>query len=50
MKLLRHGPIGQERPGAIDPHGQLRDLSLLVPDCWRRLKFDPLLRIVPTEN
>jgi 2,4-didehydro-3-deoxy-L-rhamnonate hydrolase len=32
MKLLRHGPIGQERPGALDAHGQLRDLSLLVPD------------------
>jgi 2-keto-4-pentenoate hydratase/2-oxohepta-3-ene-1,7-dioic acid hydratase in catechol pathway len=32
MKLLRHGPIGQERPGAIDAHGQLRDLSLLVGD------------------
>jgi 2-keto-4-pentenoate hydratase/2-oxohepta-3-ene-1,7-dioic acid hydratase in catechol pathway len=32
MKLLRHGPVGQERPGALDAHGQLRDLSLLVPD------------------
>ncbi|BDT70054.1 ureidoglycolate lyase [Comamonadaceae bacterium OS-1] len=32
MKLFRHGPIGQEKPGAVDAHGQLRDLSLLVPD------------------
>ncbi len=32
MKLLRHGPIGQEKPGALDADGQLRDLSLLVPD------------------
>ncbi|MBL0421922.1 fumarylacetoacetate hydrolase family protein [Ramlibacter sp. AW1] len=32
MKLLRHGPIGQERPGALDADGQVRDLSLLVPD------------------
>lgn len=32
MKLLRHGPLGQEKPGAIDAKGQLRDLSLLVPD------------------
>ncbi|MEY8877587.1 MAG: fumarylacetoacetate hydrolase family protein [Leptothrix sp. (in: b-proteobacteria)] len=32
MKLLRHGPIGHERPGAVDADGQLRDLSLLVPD------------------
>jgi 2,4-diketo-3-deoxy-L-fuconate hydrolase len=32
MKLLRHGPVGQEKPGALDPSGQARDLSLLVPD------------------
>jgi len=32
MKLLRHGPIGQEKPGALDAAGQVRDLSLLVPD------------------
>lgn len=32
MKLLRHGPVGQERPGALDARHQMRDLSLLVPD------------------
>jgi 2,4-didehydro-3-deoxy-L-rhamnonate hydrolase len=32
MKLLRHGPLGQEKPGALDADGQARDLSLLVPD------------------
>lgn len=32
MKLLRHGPAGQEKPGALDAHGQIRDLSLLIPD------------------
>jgi 2,4-diketo-3-deoxy-L-fuconate hydrolase len=32
MQLFRHGPIGQEKPGAVDAHGQLRDLSLLMPD------------------
>ncbi|WP_399684919.1 fumarylacetoacetate hydrolase family protein [Xenophilus sp.] len=32
MKLLRHGPVGQEEPGALDAQGQARDLSLLVPD------------------
>ena len=32
MKLLRHGPAGQEKPGALDAQGQARDLSLLVPD------------------
>lgn len=32
MKLLRHGLPGQEKPGALDAAGNLRDLSLLVPD------------------
>ena len=32
MKLLRHGPAGAERPGALDANGQTRDLSLLVAD------------------
>jgi len=32
MKLFRHGPAGQERAGALDSDGGLRDLSLLVPD------------------
>ena len=31
MNLLRHGPACQEKPGALDTHGQMRDLSLLVP-------------------
>ncbi|MCO5090343.1 fumarylacetoacetate hydrolase family protein [Bosea sp. (in: a-proteobacteria)] len=32
MKLVRFGPLGQERPGAIDADGQLRDLSQIVAD------------------
>ena len=32
MKLLRHGPVGAERAGALDAQGRARDLSLLVPD------------------
>lgn len=32
MKLLRHGPAGAEKPGAIDANGQPRDLSLLIAD------------------
>jgi 2,4-diketo-3-deoxy-L-fuconate hydrolase len=32
MKLLRHGPVGAEKPGALDANGHARDLSLLVPD------------------
>jgi len=32
MKLLRYGPAGQEKAGALDAQGRMRDLSLLVPD------------------
>lgn len=32
MKLFRFGPLGEEKPGAIDAQGQLRDLSLLISD------------------
>ena len=32
MKLLRHGPRGQERPGVLDAEGRVRDLSAVVPD------------------
>lgn len=32
MKLLRYGPKGEERAGALDADGRIRDLSLLVPE------------------
>jgi 2,4-diketo-3-deoxy-L-fuconate hydrolase len=32
MKLLRHGPRGQERPGLLDAQGRVRDLSAVVDD------------------
>lgn len=32
MKLLRYGPAGHEKPGAIDSDGVLRDLSMLLAD------------------
>ena len=32
MKLLRYGPLGQEKPGLLDAAGTLRDLSAHVPD------------------
>ena len=32
MKLLRFGPAGQEKPGAVDAQGQWRDLSALIDD------------------
>jgi 2-keto-4-pentenoate hydratase/2-oxohepta-3-ene-1,7-dioic acid hydratase in catechol pathway len=47
MKLLRYGPVGQEKPGAVDRKGVLRDLSghiadlsgaVLLPDALDKLK------------
>ncbi|MBJ9953186.1 MULTISPECIES: fumarylacetoacetate hydrolase family protein [unclassified Acinetobacter] len=32
MKLLRYGIKGQEKPGTLDQHGQIRDLSSVVQD------------------
>ena len=32
MKLLRYGPVGQEKPGLLDASGVLRDLSGVIAD------------------
>jgi 2,4-didehydro-3-deoxy-L-rhamnonate hydrolase len=32
MKLLRYGVPGREKPGIVDPHGNIRDLSAIIPD------------------
>ncbi|MBM85320.1 MAG: 2-hydroxyhepta-2,4-diene-1,7-dioate isomerase [Rhodospirillaceae bacterium] len=32
MKLLRYGPVGQEKPGMLDSSGTIRDLSGVVND------------------
>ncbi len=32
MKLLRYGPLGQEKPGILDAQGNIRDLSGVVGD------------------
>ena len=32
MKLLRYGPVGQEKPGLLDRDGKIRDLSGIVRD------------------
>ena len=32
MKLLRYGSPGSEKPGMIDSHGIIRDLSNVIPD------------------
>jgi 2-keto-4-pentenoate hydratase/2-oxohepta-3-ene-1,7-dioic acid hydratase in catechol pathway len=37
MKLFRHGPKGQEKPGILDAQGRRRDLSGIVADIDRQL-------------
>ncbi|QHA86726.1 fumarylacetoacetate hydrolase family protein [Serratia rhizosphaerae] len=32
MKLLRYGAVGQERPGVLDEHGDIHDLSQHIAD------------------
>ena len=32
MKLVRFGAPGREKPGIVDQHGKIRDLSKIVPD------------------
>ncbi|QJU57755.1 fumarylacetoacetate hydrolase family protein [Sphingomonas sp. AP4-R1] len=32
MKLVRYGPVGQEKPGLVDADGKIRDLSGFVDD------------------
>ena len=32
MTLFRFGEVGQEKPGALDAQGRMRDVSLLIPD------------------
>lgn len=32
MKLLRYGPVGDEKPGMLDGNGAIRDLSQIVDD------------------
>jgi 2,4-didehydro-3-deoxy-L-rhamnonate hydrolase len=36
MKLLRHGPKGQEKPALLDAQGKVRDLSALIGDLTPR--------------
>ena len=32
MKLLRYGPVGHEKAGALGSDGRVRDLSMLFAD------------------
>ncbi len=59
MKLLRYGPLGEERPGILDARGEVRSLAGVIPDLtgeflsddtWRRLReldVDSLPRVEP---
>jgi 2-keto-4-pentenoate hydratase/2-oxohepta-3-ene-1,7-dioic acid hydratase in catechol pathway len=40
MKLLRYGPPGQEKPGLLDAHGAVRDLSAHIPDLSGQILAD----------
>mgnify|MGYP003634555633 CR=1 FL=1 len=46
MKLLRYGPLGQEKPGILDDNGIIRNLSDVVGDInGATLSADNLQRI-----
>ena len=51
MKLLRHGPADQERPGLIDTDGRIRDLAGVIDDlagaALGRASLDRLRQIDP---
>ena len=40
MKLLRHGPIGAEKPGIMHTDGTMRDLTGIVPDIGGAVIYD----------
>jgi 2,4-diketo-3-deoxy-L-fuconate hydrolase len=50
MKLFRHGPPGSERPGMVDAHCALRDLSSVVADITgTTLTPDSMARLAATD-
>jgi len=50
MKLLRYGPVGQEKPGLLDDAGVMRDLSGHVADIGpAELSFEGLARLAAIE-
>jgi 2-keto-4-pentenoate hydratase/2-oxohepta-3-ene-1,7-dioic acid hydratase in catechol pathway len=44
MRLVRYGPKGAEKPGVLDAHGGVRDLSGIVPDIGGDVLLDDGLR------
>ncbi len=50
MKLVRYGPRGRERPGLIDPQGELRALSGHVADIgWAELSAAGISRLAAVD-
>jgi 2-keto-4-pentenoate hydratase/2-oxohepta-3-ene-1,7-dioic acid hydratase in catechol pathway len=51
MKLLRYGPLGQEKPGILDRDGRIRDLSGVIsdigPETLAPASLDKLRRLDP---
>lgn len=51
MKLLRYGPLGQEKPGLLDQNGVLRDLSAHIDDvAGAALSDEALARLRPLDT
>lgn len=46
MKLVRYGQKGQEKPGIVDAHGAIRDLSALLDDVGPRALHPGALRVL----
>jgi 2-keto-4-pentenoate hydratase/2-oxohepta-3-ene-1,7-dioic acid hydratase in catechol pathway len=44
MKLVRYGKVGKEKPGLIDAHGKIRDLSHIIHDITPDQLSDQALR------
>ena len=44
MKLLRYGPVGEEKPGILDSQGNIRSLAGVVPDIADEVLTDAGLR------
>ena len=50
MKLLRYGPVGQERPGMLDSSGRIRSLFPVVADLTPDLLGPEALAILGAIN
>ena len=46
LKLLRYGPLGEEKPGLIDSQGQIRDLSAHIDDIGPATLSDAALAMI----